>query len=99
MTAAVLAPNEANTLLAILLENAEITRDGLFLREFSDVDPNRGEYSFSGEYSDFQLIAKVRDNGQSYWELTKHEAQTLDGDSVISLRENNEALLLLYARV
>lgn len=98
MPVAVLAPNEVNTLLAVLRENAEITRDMLFLREFSAVDPNRGEYSFSGVYSDFRLIAKDNSDGQRYWELSKHEAESLDGDSVISLRENNETLVSLYAR-
>ena len=92
-----LAPNEASTLLDILLENAELTNDGRYIRQFSDVDRSRGEYTFSGENSDFELLAKTRDDGQSYWELTKHDAKALS-EPGISLLSTNEALLNVYAR-
>lgn len=93
-----LALNEASTLFDILLENAELTNDGRFIRQFSDVDRSQGEYTFSGEKSDFELLAKTRDDGQSYWELTKHEADAVKESSSISLMATNEALLNVYAR-
>lgn len=93
-----LALNEASTLFDILLENAALTNDERFIRQFGDIDRSRVEYAFSGERSDFTLIAKTRDDGQPYWELTKHGANAVKAPARISLLATNEALLNVYAR-
>lgn len=93
-----LALNEASTLFDTLLENAELTNDERFVRQFSDTDRSRVEYAFSGEHSDFTLIAKTRNDGQPYWALTKYEADALKEPTSISLLATNEALLNVYAR-
>ena len=94
-----LALNEASTLFDILLENAELTNDERFVRQFSDIDRSRVEYAFTGEYSDFTLIARNHNDGQPYWELAKHEADVLKEEPTsISVRGVNERLLNVYAR-